>query len=133
MISKPIKAGLIGKCGQCGEGKLFKGYLKFRDECDHCGQDLTVADTADGPAFFVGFLAMIVFAPFFFLVPLIDVPLLVKIGLSVALVTAIIGFCLLLLPIFKGVLLNLQIDNRAEEANFESTGTHGKAPNNWKS
>lgn len=133
MISKPIKAGLQGKCGQCGEGKLFKSYLTFHETCSHCGQDLTVADTADGPAFFVGFLALIVFAPFFFLVPLIEAPILVKVLLSALIVGGIIGFCLMLLPIFKGVLLNLQVDNRAEEAHFESTGTHGKAPKNWKS
>ena len=52
----PVRAALSGKCPACGEGKLFKSYLETSEACDHCGLDLTFADTADGPAVFVIFI-----------------------------------------------------------------------------
>ncbi len=91
-----------------------------------------MADTADGPAFFVGFLIMIVFAPFYFIVPAIDVSIFVKIVLMVLILGAMFATALWLLPRFKGVLLNLQIRNRAEEAHFSTTGKHGTPPKNWR-
>lgn len=52
---RPLKpAALRGwrrRCPACGEGKLFDGYLKVRDRCAHCGEDLTHARADDGPAY----------------------------------------------------------------------------------
>jgi uncharacterized protein (DUF983 family) len=132
MFEHPIRSGLSLKCGRCGEGKLFGAYLKFRSSCDHCGLDYGDADTADGPAFFVSSLIMIVFAPFYFLLPILEAPLLMKIALWIGLLGTMILTGYLLLPRFKAILFNLQIQNQAEEAKFESTGSHGKAPKNWK-
>ena len=132
MYEEPIKRGLKLRCARCGEGKLFQSYLKFRDECPSCGQDYSVADTADGPAFFVGFLIMIVFAPFYFILPMLETPLPLMLLGWVVLLSVMIGLALALLPPFKGVLFNLQVRNRAEEAQWASTGKHGAAPKNWK-
>ncbi|MEM7328183.1 MAG: DUF983 domain-containing protein [Pseudomonadota bacterium] len=132
MFETPIKSGLRLRCGRCGEGKLFRGYLKFADQCQHCDLDFSIADTADGPAFFVGFLIMILFAPFYFILPVVDAPWPILTLLWVALLSAMGGFCYALLPRFKGVLFNLQVRHKAEEAKFESTGTHGAPPKNWK-
>ena len=60
----PISAGLQGRCPTCGQGRVWRGYLKFKPACEACGQDFTQADTADGPAFFVGFFVLIILAPF---------------------------------------------------------------------
>ena len=62
----PILSGLKLKCGNCGEGKLFKSYLKLNDACPVCGREMSNDDTADGPAFFVGFGVLILAAPFMF-------------------------------------------------------------------
>ena len=132
MYEKPIHRGLKLRCARCGEGKLFHAYLKFRDECASCRQDFKVADTADGPAFFVGLLIMTVFAPFYFILPMMSVALPLKIGLWVALLSAMIGLALFMLPLFKAVLFNLQVRNRAEEAQWQSTGKHGDPPRDWK-
>jgi uncharacterized protein (DUF983 family) len=132
MFQAPIKSGLMLKCGRCGRGQLFHRYLKFNEQCSECGLDFSIADTADGPAFFVGFLAMILFAPFYFILPMVDAPLLVLLSLWVLLISSMSGFCYLLLPRFKGVLFNLQVRHKAEEAKFESTGTHGAPPQNWR-
>ena len=53
----PIRAALLGKCPQCGEGKLFDGFLKLAGACDQCGLDYGFADSGDGPAVFVILLA----------------------------------------------------------------------------
>lgn len=47
-----IEAGLRCRCPECGEGKLFSGFLTIADKCDRCGLDFSFADPADGPAFF---------------------------------------------------------------------------------
>ena len=131
MYEDPIRRGLKLRCARCGEGKLFRAYLKFNDECPACGQDFSVADTADGPAFFVGFLVMILFAPFYFILPMLPLPLPLMIGSWIVLLSMMIGLALFLLPPFKAVLFNLQVRNRAEEAKWESTGKHGSPPKNW--
>ena len=116
MFEHPIKSGVFERCGRCGKGRLFRGYLKFRDECDVCGLDYRGADTADGPAFFVGSLTMILFAPFYFILPLVKLPLLPLMGLWGLLIASMVGFAWVLLPKFKGVLFNLQVRHKAEEA-----------------
>lgn len=120
--SSPILAGLRGRCGTCGEGRLFARYLTFAERCEHCGQDFSGADTADGPAFFVGFLTLIVFAPVYFIMPMAGLPwwgLVIGYALTVA---ACVGFCLALLPAAKGILFNLQLRHKAREAEFEKPG-----------
>lgn len=132
MFEAPIKSGFHERCGRCGNGKLFRGYLKFNDRCDVCGLDFSVADTADGPAFFVGSLVMIVFAPFYYILPIADISMELKMPLMALLFGIMSGSIIILLPKFKALLFNLQIKHRAEEAIFESTGSHGKPPKNWR-
>tara|TARA_R110002074_G_scaffold89761_7_gene196996 strand:- start:1230 stop:1607 length:378 start_codon:yes stop_codon:yes gene_type:complete len=111
----PILAGLRLRCGNCGKGKLFSGYLKLNSACPVCGRDMTAADTADGPAFFVGFGVLILLAPFLFLLPMSPLPVVAKIFAFAALCAVLIGLCLILLPVAKAVLLNLQLHHGAEQ------------------
>ncbi len=114
-----IKSGMNLKCGGCGQGKLFRGYLKFHDNCPNCRQDLTVADTADGPAFFVGFFTMIVFAPItLVLVQSVD-SIFAKILWFLAGIMLCSVVCLVLLPPVKAILLNLQINYDSGEGTTE--------------
>jgi uncharacterized protein (DUF983 family) len=53
----PIMRGLAGRCPRCGKGKLFNGFLTLQPRCESCGLDLSFADAADGPAFFVMFFS----------------------------------------------------------------------------
>lgn len=105
--------------------------MKLRDKCPDCQLDFTITDTADGPPFFVGFLAMILFTPVFIIVSFkaSTLPGMI-IGYTLA-SFAVLGFCLGLLPIFKGILFNLQIVHRSGECDFESLGTHGALPKKW--
>jgi uncharacterized protein (DUF983 family) len=62
---RPVHTGIRGRCPRCGVGHLFDGFLKLRDQCDHCGLSYGFADPADGPAFFVicfGCVPAVVFA-----------------------------------------------------------------------
>ena len=52
---RPLKRALMRgwrrKCPRCGSGPLLKGYLKVRDKCAVCGQDLHHHRADDGPAY----------------------------------------------------------------------------------
>ncbi len=53
----PFATGLSGRCPRCGEGRLFQGFLKLRPSCAACGLDFSFADSADGPAVLISFIA----------------------------------------------------------------------------
>lgn len=44
----PVFRAMKGRCPRCGEGHLFKGYLKVADKCDVCGLGFHGHDTGDG-------------------------------------------------------------------------------------
>lgn len=117
--STPILNGLRLRCGACGEGQVFYAYLKINAACPHCGRDMTAADTADGPAFFVGFGVLLLTAPFLFLIPMSPLSIWMKVAAMAALSLAITGLCLWLLPVAKAILLNLQLHHHAGQAEFE--------------
>ncbi|HEX8827912.1 MAG TPA: DUF983 domain-containing protein, partial [Xanthobacteraceae bacterium] len=56
-LSGAIGAGLSCSCPRCGKGRLFEGFLTLRPRCEHCGLDYAFADSGDGPAVFVMFIA----------------------------------------------------------------------------
>lgn len=43
--------GLKRQCPNCGEGKLFAGYLKVQPTCAACGHDTGRYRADDGPAY----------------------------------------------------------------------------------
>jgi uncharacterized protein (DUF983 family) len=47
-----FKRGLARRCPNCGEGHLFKGYLKVDPRCEACGHDNSAYRADDGPAYF---------------------------------------------------------------------------------
>jgi uncharacterized protein (DUF983 family) len=47
-----FKRGLMGKCPNCGKGRLFWKYLKVEPRCEACGHDLARYPADDGPAYF---------------------------------------------------------------------------------
>lgn len=48
----PILTGARGFCPRCGEGKLFRSFLRLAPRCGVCGLDYGFADPGAGPAFF---------------------------------------------------------------------------------
>lgn len=45
-----MRRGLKGRCPACGQGRLFRSYLKPVDVCASCGEDLSHIRADDGPA-----------------------------------------------------------------------------------
>ena len=52
-VWQALKRGFRGRCPRCGEGKLFRAFLKTADSCSHCGQDFTPHRADDLPAYLV--------------------------------------------------------------------------------
>jgi len=48
-----MKRGFRGRCPRCGEGRLFRAFLKVADSCDKCGQDFSAHRADDLPAYLV--------------------------------------------------------------------------------
>jgi uncharacterized protein (DUF983 family) len=110
----PFLSGLAGRCPNCGEGRLFEGFLKVSPRCEACGFDLAKADSGDGPAVFVILIAgcLVAFAALFteFAVhPPVWVHLLLWLPATLVL-------CLALLRPMKGLMLASQFKNNASES-----------------
>ncbi len=112
--ANPFVAGLLCRCPNCGQGKLFDSFLRVAPRCAACGFDLSAADSGDGPAVFiiliVGFIACfgMLFTEIAYRPP-IWVQLLIW-----PLVGAVL--CFALLRPAKGLMLAMQFHNRASEA-----------------
>ncbi|MBT9471181.1 MAG: DUF983 domain-containing protein [Pseudomonadota bacterium] len=113
----PLLAGLRGRCPNCGEGRLFEGFLKVAPKCASCGYDLAKADSGDGPAVFV-----ILIAGFFcaFLMLFTELKFSPPIWVHIVIFLPLtLGVCLGLLRPLKGVMLAAQFSNNASEARHD--------------
>ena len=113
----PLSAGLRCRCPNCGEGRVFRGYLTFKARCDACDADLSIADSGDGPAFFVMFAALILIVPSAMILELALSPPVLVHALIWPPVT--VCFCMAALRPFKATLFALQWKHKAGEARFE--------------
>jgi len=109
-----IRAGLLCRCPNCGKGKLFAGFLKVVDACAVCGFDFTRLNTGDGAAIFVMQIAggLVVFSALFVQIAY-DPPIWAMLAVALPLV---VGLSLGLMRPGKGVMIALQMRNRAGQA-----------------
>jgi uncharacterized protein (DUF983 family) len=47
-----MRRAFLGRCPHCGEGRLYRAYLKVVDRCAACGCELGRYRADDGPAYF---------------------------------------------------------------------------------
>ncbi|KPF43071.1 DUF983 domain-containing protein [Rhizobium sp. AAP43] len=52
-LGRSIKRGMLNTCPACGQGKLFRAYLKVTDRCEACGEDYHHHRADDLPAYLV--------------------------------------------------------------------------------
>jgi uncharacterized protein (DUF983 family) len=52
-FGQAVWRGLRCRCPACGEGRLFRAFLKVRDACPECGEDLHHHRADDFPAYLV--------------------------------------------------------------------------------
>lgn len=50
-LAPSVLRGLKGRCPKCGQGKIFRSYLKVSGDCPSCGHDLAQYPADDGPAY----------------------------------------------------------------------------------
>jgi uncharacterized protein (DUF983 family) len=113
----PVANGMGGRCPRCGQGKLFKGFLTLAPRCDVCGLDYAFADSGDGPAVFVMLIAgFIVLGAALIVDVKYEPPIWVHLVISLPLAVIV---CLGILRPLKGVLINLQYANKAEQGRLE--------------
>ena len=107
------KTAFAGKCPRCGEGKLYKSFLKVGDSCDVCGLDYGFIDSGDGPAVFVimivGFIATggLLYTEFTY-----EPPVWLQVIIWAPLATLL---CLAFLYWLKGALIAQQYKTNAEQ------------------
>ena len=59
--ARSLWRGATLTCPRCGEGRLFKSYLKPQAQCPHCGERFEGLEADDGPAWLtIGIVAHII-------------------------------------------------------------------------
>ncbi|WP_349366383.1 MAG: DUF983 domain-containing protein [Nitratireductor rhodophyticola] len=123
----PMLTGTLGRCPQCQQGHIFKGYLQLAERCEVCGLDYSFADPADGPAFFAMTIAAVpalAFGVWFQMA--FELPLWVHVFTTVPLT---ILSCMALLRPLKGWLVCSQYFHKAEEGSIDHAW-HSEAAKN---
>jgi len=111
---RPIKPALLRgwkrRCPSCGNGPMLKDYLKVRDECPVCGEELFHQRADDGPAWATILVAGHLLAPMMLFVFITFRPegWMMALGFSVV----FLGLALFLLPRIKGMFVALQWSRR---------------------
>jgi len=55
-IGRSIRRGFSLRCPKCGEGRLFRAYLKVADRCPVCDEDFSPQRADDAPAYLTIFI-----------------------------------------------------------------------------
>ncbi|MEZ5908134.1 MAG: DUF983 domain-containing protein [Hyphomicrobiaceae bacterium] len=98
--------GFARRCPSCGEGHMFDGYLKVRDSCPSCGEELHHHRADDAPPYFTIFIVgHIAISLVLALETAFEPPM--WLNLAVSMPAAILA-SLVLLPLIKGALVGLQ-------------------------
>lgn len=106
LLGPAMLRGWRRKCPNCGAGPLMSGYLKVRDACPVCGEDMHHQRADDGPAYLTILIVGHLMAPAILIafVHYRPDPLVLASVFSVATV----ALSLYLLPRLKGMLVGLQ-------------------------
>ncbi len=98
--------GFLGRCPNCGKGKMFRKFLKVFDRCEVCGEELHHHRADDAPAYFVIAIVGHVVVALAFIVEIAFWPPL-WVSLALWLPLTLVMAVALLQPI-KGALVGLQ-------------------------
>ena len=101
-----LKRGLRGRCPRCGEGKLFRAFLKVDDHCAVCGQDFTPHRADDLPAYLVIIIVGHIVVPMVLWIETNYAPA-IWLQMSIYLPFTLISSLLLLQPV-KGAVVGFQ-------------------------
>lgn len=105
-VWQAMRRGMRGRCPNCGEGKLFRAFLKVANECSKCGQDFTPHRADDLPAYLVIVIVGHILVPIILWIET-DYSPPVALQLSIYLPVTLIASLGLLQPV-KGAVVGLQ-------------------------
>jgi uncharacterized protein (DUF983 family) len=101
-----MKRGFRSRCPRCGEGKLFRAFLKVDDNCSVCGLDFTPHRADDLPAYLVIIIVGHIVVPTALMIETNYSPP-VALQLAIYLPFTLIASLLLLQPV-KGAVVGMQ-------------------------
>ena len=101
-----MKRGFRGRCPRCGQGKLFRAFLKVDNSCSVCGLDFTPHRADDLPAYLVIVIVGHIVVPIALIIET-DYSPPVALQLSIYLPLVMILSLVLLQPV-KGTVVGLQ-------------------------
>jgi uncharacterized protein (DUF983 family) len=101
-----LKRGFYGRCPRCGEGRLFRAFLKVDNACSACGQDFTPHRADDLPAYLVIVIVGHIVVPLALMIETAYSPP-VALQLAIYLPLTFIASLILLQPV-KGAVIGLQ-------------------------
>jgi uncharacterized protein (DUF983 family) len=108
---RSIGRGAMCRCPNCGQGKLFRAYLKVNDTCPNCGEELFHHRADDVPAYItiaiVGHILIFVMLDIEMTQQNINPMLYLMILIPLAIILP-----LAMLPSVKGAVVGLQWANR---------------------
>jgi uncharacterized protein (DUF983 family) len=101
-----ILRGFLGRCPRCGNGRLFRAFLKVDDHCPACGEEFHHHRADDFPAYLVILIVGHIVVPLIYSVetqfrPAEWIHLVIWLPLT-------LGLCLTLLQPVKGAIVALQ-------------------------
>lgn len=104
-LLRGLRRGLAHRCPQCGQGRLFTGYLKVAQACESCGHNLGRYRADDGPAYLtILLIGHLVVAPMLFFPIIWRAPPQIVVPIALTAVTVI---ALTALPRIKGAFVGL--------------------------
>jgi uncharacterized protein (DUF983 family) len=101
-----MKRGFRGRCPRCGEGKLFRAFLKVDNNCSVCGLDFTPHRADDLPAYLVIIIVGHIVVPTALMIETNYAPP-VALQLAIYLPFTFVASLLLLQPV-KGAVVGMQ-------------------------
>ena len=112
-LPRAMLRGFIGRCPACGEGHLFKKFLKVTDHCEVCGEAMHHQRADDFPAYLVIVVAGHI------IVPLV-------LAVETAYAPSYLTHLLLWLPLTLGMTLGLLQPTKGSIVGLQwETGMHG--------
>lgn len=99
-----LARGFVGRCPNCGQGSLFRAYLKQVDHCSNCNEHYSDIASDDAAPWFTMLIAGVLAAPLFFSFQDFFTSNFITAMIIVVLLTIVL--ILVLLPRVKGALIS---------------------------
>jgi uncharacterized protein (DUF983 family) len=108
-VGEAIIRGIRKRCPACGEGHIYRAYLKVNDACPACGEALHHHRADDAPPYFTIIIVGHIVVPLVLVVERLFAPAIWMQSVGWTLLTTLL--CLIVLPMAKGGLIGLQWAN----------------------